>query len=190
MSRLDHAALKTALSEAAREGWAAFEREHPDDEVYGVGLYTSSLATYIAMTVFSEAGLEEVAQEYADRAGKDLEAEKVSLRWSPCDSPHHLWREDLFADSQRILDAAPDPYEADHADRVDGAFEVFVGVLRALDAEGLFGPDRDRIVSCIWLGDQSNEDRVDYARRLNPREVAERFEDELEEGVEAFFADD
>lgn len=27
MSRLDHAALKTALSEAVREGWTASERE-------------------------------------------------------------------------------------------------------------------------------------------------------------------
>src|SRR5690606_30123807 len=98
------------------------------------------------------------------------------------DSPHHMWREDLFAAAQSILDAAPDPYSrrTDQALRVDGALATFVDVLRSLDAEGTFGPKRSGLVLCVWMGDQSNEDRIDYAARLNPKAIARRFEEDLE----------
>ena len=178
MRKLDRGTLKTALCDAVREGWAAFRREYPDDPVYGLGLYTSDEAGYIGMTVFSEGGLTEVATEYAEEAGVEIEDKKPCLRWSPCDSPHHLWRPDLFETAQKLLDAGADPV---------AAFEVFVDALRTLDAEGTFGADRASMVISIWIGDQSDEDRVDYARRLNPEPIAERFEEELEEIAETCF---
>lgn len=175
MGKLDAEALGRALRDAFSEAWAAFRRAYPEDRVYGLGAYTSDEAAYVGMTVFSEAGLEEVATEYADESGTEVEEEAAQLRWSPCDSPHHLFRADLFEDAQKILDGA-----RGNRSKVTGAFRVFVDVLRSLDSEGVFGESRSEMVLSIWIGDQSDSERIEYARRLNPREVADRFEAELE----------
>ena len=182
MSFLDRKTLKSTLCEAVYEAWNAFKQEYPRDKVYGLGLYSSEVAGYIGMTVFSEEGLDAVASEYAVRSGRELESEKPALKWSPCDSPHHMWCEELFDKAQEVLDAAPDPYDDDtnNEERVVGAFEVFVDVLRTLDTEGTFGSGRSTMVLSVWVGDQSDEERIDYVQRLNPLELVERFEAELE----------
>ena len=189
MRQLNREALGAALRRGITEGWAAFRREHPDERVYGLGLYTSGLATYVALTIFSEEGLDEVAAEYAERSGRDADEERLDLRWSPCDSPHHLWREDLFEEADGVLDAAPDPYASGTGDdRVSGALQVFVETLRTLDAEGCFGADREGMILSVWMGDQSDEDRLAFARRLNSAEHVDRFEAEMEAALEAFEA--
>ena len=41
----------------------------------------------------------------------------------------------------------------------------------------------------IWKGDQSDEERLEFASLLNPRAVADRFAREVADRSRAFFAD-
>jgi len=38
----------------------------------------------------------------------------------------------------------------------------------------------------IWKGDQSDDERVEFARLLNPHPIVERFAREIAEGTRAF----
>ena len=77
-----------------------------------------------------------------------------------------------------------------HFGREELVFDVAVEKLQALDESGIFGSgaDRDRLVLGIWMGDQSDEDRIEYVRLLNSGPVHERFERELQAGNDAFTA--
>lgn len=68
-------------------------------------------------------------------------------------------------------------------------FRLAQQALRDLDEEGLFGhgAERERLVLCIWEGDQSNEARYLYAKSLNPPSVARRFGREMNAGLRAYY---
>jgi hypothetical protein len=114
----------------------------------------------------------------------------MALRWSPCDSPLHGEGEPLLAETARIRGAGPDPCddtpEADDANAL--IFDVAIQALRQLDAEGVFGQglERAQLVLGIWKGDQSDEERIEFASLLNPRGVAERFAREIADSSRAF----
>ncbi len=183
MASLDSVALCRSLADSLRQGWQSFRSEHPDETVYGVGVYSCPMATYVGMTLFSEEGLTEAAASYAGPDG-ELDEQRKQLRWSPCDSPHHMWAEACFDGAQAVLDAAPNPYGpgADSASHVQSAFAAFVQALRELDREGLFGDGLGRPLLSIWCGDQSDADRIDFARQLNDATLVSRFEDEIARG--------
>jgi hypothetical protein len=90
-----------------------------------------------------------------------------------------------------LREAGPDPYDdSPEADAwIALVYDAAVEGLAGLDREGVFGSDleRSRLVLSIW-GDQSDEERVAFARSLNPPAVAARFARELEEGNLAFEA--
>ena len=87
--------------------------------------------------------------------------------------------------------AGPDPY--DETDEAEGAIVLVMNTameaLRELDRQKMFGSDLERaqLVLGIWKGDQSDEERVDFARGLNPANVVDRFTGELRAGNEASF---
>jgi hypothetical protein len=68
-------------------------------------------------------------------------------------------------------------------------FRTAQQALSDLDEEGLFGhgTERERLVLCIWEGDQSNEARYLYAKSLNPPSVARRFGQEMNAGLRAYY---
>ena len=47
------------------------------------------------------------------------------------------------------------------------------------------GTDREAVVVNLWKGDQSDEERLEWATQLNPETVWRRFERELEEASAA-----
>jgi hypothetical protein len=189
---LDRQLFARTLTDELREAWRALRAAHPGERFYSFGFYTAALAEYLMVTASSEEGLSRVTAEYVQRDGGDPELRRASLRWSPGDSPLHLEGEGLLPRSTALRDAGPDPYEdSPEADEtVSLVYEEAVKGLVALDREGAFGTGeaRSRIVLGIWCGDQSDEERVEFARALNPPEVVDRFARELEEGVKAFFA--
>ena len=58
--------------------------------------------------------------------------------------------------------------------------DVCIRVLKRLDAEGVFGAGerREGIVLNVLMGDQSDEERLKYAKLLNPASVYARFQEE------------
>ncbi|MCC2669841.1 MAG: hypothetical protein K0Q72_2312 [Armatimonadetes bacterium] len=168
--------LYLPLKEATRNAFLALKRDHPGERFYAFGLYTNELGEYLSPTANTEEAL-------LRRSGGNA---RSSLRWSPCDWEYHLeGNGEYFGQIQRLLDAAPDPYDSSIDEEPDPetefTFDICVRVLRDLDDEGLFGGDEERsgIVISLWMGDQSDEERVLWAQQLNPEPVWSRFEEEL-----------
>jgi len=190
MPTIDREALDTTMRAELRAAWATLRGRHPGERFYSFGLYTTDLAEYLSVTASTEEGLSEVTQRYVTRTGRDADAQRMTLRWSPCDSPLHSEGESLLAETARLRGAGPDPCEdtpeADDANAL--IFDVAIQALRQLDAEGVFGQglERAQLVLGIWKGDQSDEERIEFASLLNPRAVAERFAREIADSSRAF----
>ncbi len=212
MPELDSSLLLSTLRTELRGAWATLAAAHAQDQLYGFGVYTTDSASYLMVTAFSEAGLERCVADYAgSKMGKDPALQRVSLRWSPCDSPLHEEGSGLLPESDRIvqeLDAeggGADEDDDDDDDDFDGeddyfddeeqdpavgeVFRIALQVLQEMDRDGLFGTgaDRERLVLCVWKGDQSNVERYDFAKALNPPTVARRFGEEMNAGIRAFY---
>jgi hypothetical protein len=212
MSEFDPTHLLAALRSELRAAWAAIHAAHAQDQLYGFGVYTTDTASYLMVTAFSQAGLEAgVASYLASKRGQgqDGALQRETLRWSPCDSPLHEEGADLLPESDTLVqeldagggdeeDEDDDDFDEDDDDfdehdeadpAIDAVFDVAVQALQEMDHAGLFGvgAERERLVLCVWKGDQSNLERYEFAKALNPPAVARRFGDEMNAGIRAFY---
>lgn len=169
--------------------WRTLRAAHGGAHFYSFGVYTAELADYLGLTASTEEGLSSVAEQYLASRRGDLRSMRASLRWSPCDSPLHEHALTLLPESDGLRTEGPDPYDDTHEAEAATAlvFEVAVETLQHLDRERLFGSGADRasLVLGIWKGDQSDEERIEYVRLLNPPSVVERFVEELRTGYAA-----
>jgi hypothetical protein len=192
MPSIDRAAFRDTLLAELRAAWLTLQRAHPAEQFYAFGIYTAPLAEYLMVTASTEEGLSVATAGYLAKSGGDPALMRASLRWSPCDSPLHEEGTGLLPASERLRNAGPDPYEdtQEAEDAVTLVFDVAVEALKQLDDEGLFGAaaDRSRLVLGIWIGDQSDAERIRLVAKLNPKPVVQRFEREVEAGNRAFTA--
>lgn len=183
--------FRATLKEELLEAWRTLKGAHPDEHFYCFGMDIGACAEYLIVTASSEEGLTRVANEYVASAGGDLAQRKTSLRWSTGDSPYQDRAQIFLSRSRALRDAGPDPY--DDSPESDAwwtlVFDAAARGLAELDREGAFGAEleRTRLVLSIW-GDQSDEEKLDFVRSLNPPDVAARFARELDEGHRAFKA--
>src|SRR5882762_9725479 len=105
MPTIDREALEITMRAELRAAWATLHGRHPGERFYSFGLYTTDLAEYLSVTASTEEGLSEVTQRYVTQTGHDPGAQRLSLRWSPCDSPLHAEGEPLPAETSRIRGA-------------------------------------------------------------------------------------
>lgn len=189
MPSIDAQQFRDTLLHEVRSAWQLLRQTHPRDHFYCFGVYTMACAEYLTITASTEEGLSVVAEKYLARAGGDRTLWRSCLRWSPCDSPLHEEGFNLLLRSQALRDSGPDPYD----DTIEGSeaialvFDTAVEVLKQLDSENAFGTEieRARLALGILMGDQSNENMIAFARRLNPKHIVDRLAKELEEGYEA-----
>lgn len=187
--------LEKTLYDNAQVAFSRIFATFAEEEIYGVALYTSDEHLYVCPTCFTEKGLDEVAQRYYKKEGYSallsFEEMREKLRWSPCDSPRHLAFQDCLKEADQIVDSAgyiiygPDTMGefASKEDEMEGDAmyyaipEVFVKVLQRLDNEGVFGVGeaREKILVNIFKGEQSTEENLNFARRLNPASVYARY---------------
>ena len=150
------------------------------------------------------AGLDDAADlQVRNRAvAEDPVLGAQSLKWSPCDSPLHERGSGLLPGADRIVHARILARDEEDAELDDDAlqdddddtsarevFQVAVQVLQEMDRDGVFGmgAQRDLLTLCIWKGDQSNVERYEIAKMLNPPSVAKRFGEEMNLGIRAFY---
>ena len=190
MPLIDRKLFRETLLTEFRLAWRTLRDAHSREHFYSFGLYTAPGAEYLMVTSSTEEGLSAVTEKYVASEGGDRILTRASLRWSPCDSPLHKEGESLLPKSELLRTRGPDPYddtvEADEA--IALVFDVSVNVLQQLDSENIFGGDleRSKLVLGIWMGDQSDEDRIAYASCLNPSSIVQQFSKELAEGYDAF----
>lgn len=180
-----------------RHGLAGFRRilsAYPEDEFYCFAFYTNGEFNTVALTASTYKGLGEVAAEYKrkpryeEMSLADLE---LDLKWSPCDSPLHDADDNYLTDLEPSMERVSEELDR----RVDlnddwKSFEEFegqvrdrfAGALKRIDAEGVFGlgDDRAKVVVNLLMGDQSDEDRIAFAERVNPPESVQMLKQDLE----------
>lgn len=187
--------LRDALRDEFRAAWQLLRSARPDDVVYGFGLYTGHDAKTLTLVAFTEQGLDDVAQAYADDEAMDMPNERLMLRWSPADSPLLDTTGTVLARSQAlrrtlpdVADAAVTYYGEKSARRA--AFAAAFSALNSLDEEGLFGEGsvREAVLLSVWQYDESDADMVAAARKLNPRGVVARYAQALDERGRVFDA--
>ena len=104
-----------------------------------------------------------------------------ALKWSPCDSPYHVEFAHRFDAANELLQAIWNSVDPDSSHEFRSACEeideTFLAVLREVRDSGIF---RRNVVFNLLIGDQSNEEQLYYAERLNFPEVAARFRAEID----------
>jgi hypothetical protein len=178
MAAIDAKRFRATLTDELRAAWRALRGAHAGERFYAFGLYTAPCAEYLMVTASSEEGLARATAAAVGKRGGD--------------PPLHAEGDGLLPKSGALRDDGPDPYDdsPEGEAAVKLVFDSAVAALRELDREGLFGAgaEREALVLGVWYGDQPDEERVKYARLLNPGPVADRFERELAAGDEAFNA--
>jgi hypothetical protein len=192
MAAIDARRFRVTLTDELRAAWRALRAAHAGERFYSFGLYTAPCAEYLTVTAGTEEGLARATAAAVGKRGGDPALRRASLRWSLADSPLHAEGDGLLPKSGALRDAGPDPYDDSPEGQaaVKLVFDGAVAALLHLDREGIFGTgaEREALVLGVWYGDQPDEERVEYARMLNPGPIADRLERELAEADEAFNA--
>lgn len=158
--------LAESLAQAIRESWRRAVAEHGNERLYVYVLFTEPLLGYVVPSFNSEAALQRAVKQGGN---------EEDLRWHPVEWEYHGEHEELFARPQEILGQLG-PIEGHDEDdwetwqrRWEERWRVFVGALKALDAEGLFGApnDREQLTVNIMWGDEDAVQHVQSARELN-----------------------
>lgn len=181
--------LQQKIVAAGKKAFPAIRAQHPDEQFYFFGLYTSGSYSYVTPTCSTYQGLKEVVEAYQTEAyfaAMPKDELVKSLKWSPCDSPLHTEGEDyfeeldaelLFIDEEldRLYSGKPDEKEVDAF--VHQIENCLIQAMKELDAAGVFGTPEERaqVTLGIMMGDQSTEDRIRFVKALNPPDLAEQF---------------
>jgi hypothetical protein len=177
------------LYTASKSAFTFIQRAHEGESFYIFALYTTGDLAYILPTSNTEEGLTLAAQKYSTiKHYRDFGIDQLRehLRWSPCDSPLHTDGEEYFVEVNNfisnvplILDAIPTEESWAEFDDFHNKFmEVCIKVLRRLETESVFGEGtkRNSVVLNILMGDQSDSERLKFAKLLNPSSVYDQFE--------------
>lgn len=166
-------ALEAVLSETtlrvAREAATSLQAEG----IYGFWLY-HHVFQYACATAFAETGLHAVTRRYRD--GGDPDCHRDSLRWSPCDSPHHLFGEAQF----RIVDILFSALEAKgpHAVSEVEIHRAFLRALWRVRGAKIFAPS---VVLALVDADHPREEPYAYAEQFCDQATLRVFRRELGE---------
>jgi hypothetical protein len=150
-------ALHSALANAVGDARGTHAGEH----FYAYILYTLPLFDYAVLLFNTEEGLARIAHNKKQRD---------EIRWSPADWECARDAEKAFERVNELLGllVQRQRYEEAHWSK---RREVFIDVLKLLDAQGVFGTGAARetaVVNIMW-GDQDVRAHIESARELNPR---------------------
>lgn len=196
---IDLADYKATLHREASEVFPTIIKDLADEGIYSLALYNSGDTwSYLFPTVSTRRGLQSVFEAYrAEGAmfGADMTDEQLiqSLKWSPCDSPHH---DEDYGNTLVQTEALLEPisnaaYESldDHEDNFfyhlhESLVAATLEVLQQLRKDGVFaGLDPDEFVLNLLNGDQGDDERLVRARVLNTAPAYQRYADELVSSV-------
>jgi len=182
--------FKRELSRAVTESVQHIVDYYGDEGIYGFALHSCGDYVYVTDTVFTELGLQQVAERYfakeyyRETYGSVGEVAK-QLRWSPGDAPAHSEREEIFKIPTEMMGwqwGRIDGLQDDHVSpaspslQLCNSFEcIMLEVLGELRSSNLLP---NEVFIGFMMGDQSIAERVAYAELFNSLEVAQRFVDE------------
>ncbi len=178
----------SALQSAAEDFLRRVEKANPGETLYAFLFEIScegfsafaAVATEEALARYSKAQLAKVKPI---EASDSLAIVQSCMRWA---GPEAGWYQDLDS----VFDAANDLLSRANAQDLyqmfDGSLnEMCLQVLREMDQAGHFGKgkERDRVVLgiCYIGGDNSDEEFLTWAKKVNPPSVIKRLRQELKQ---------
>jgi Domain of unknown function (DUF4303) len=184
---------RTALSAGTRKTLDEFRRTHPQEKVYGLKFIISTDDASLIPTIATEEGLTRVAEKYARlgysaREGDTLTTLRTFLRWANPDDGWYFLRGDSKIDEAEEL-----LHEAERNKIIRNAKQAMenlaLEVLRALSEAGAFdtGEPGKEIVANLTYQDESDKQKLAWARVANTPVVFARFEQELQAARHAAF---
>ena len=159
--------------------------EQSTQQPYGFVFYSTSLLDYGGCKVFTEEGLEQVAEKYKKidyYSDKSIQELKNDLRWSPCDSPNHMTNETIFSDvCDSLGELSEKLYEMNDDDlqqALSRAYEEVVQGILKFRTQRLPIERSEILVTMLW-GDMASEEAIRFIRSCNEQVAAERYIREL-----------
>ena len=189
MIHFDYRKLTSLILDATSKAFRHVSVIAGAEHLYAFGLYTSEEFAYLTSTANSEEALTRTAEAYATRSGGPVELHRLSLRWSPCDWGYHLQGEEFFCEVQEVLNNSFDNQLGEYTHDPEKVEAICIRVLSEIkqQADKVAGKPINGIHFNLLKGDQSSEERIEYANLLNTKDEVARFRLEVEQGIEAFF---
>jgi hypothetical protein len=185
----DRARLTALVRAAAEEAFRDLQQEIGNEQLYTFGLYTNGEGTYILPTANTEEALARKAAVEATADGQPAALHQQSLRWSPCDWEYHeIGGDTAFAAVHEYLDTGwTDDYSTFRYD-VGTIYACCLDALTQLRHERVFPSEQGEtpMLLNLFMGDQSDEERLEWATLLNSPEHCAHFQHELAQGYIAF----
>ncbi len=194
------------LLQATRISVTNVQKTHPNHNFYSYALYTSGEQGYLILTVNSEQGLTQIAEKYLHYENyRDLDISladmRIYLRHSPTDSPLHALNicikpfkeinQKLEVRLEQMLtiyrDYLDEPEVTQFSELHRGKFnQICFQTLQKLAGEGIFGTNSSEngLVLNLLMGDQSDQERLQYASQINSPEIVAQYETEVKRGHE------
>lgn len=182
--------FKMLLYDECKSIFSNIIKELASEDIYSIALYYSGDDwLYLFPTVSTKNGLSKVVvkykknENYQDKYTDELEA---TLKWSPCDSPYHedylsaLPQTDKMLLQAQFMDELMEEENYEEFDlRLVG---ICMDVLKQLDLDGAFESlDRSSFALNLLSGDQSEEERLERAKVLNPENSFMQYKLETEQ---------
>lgn len=184
--------IYTALFASTRRAFEHLRTITQHEQLYTFGLYTNGESSYILPTANTEEALTRVAETYQQRHNypEPIEHLRAQLRWSPADNAYHLTGEVYFAPVEALLRTCwSDDFQNFSID--SRRTELFcLNVIAELDRQTVFGQgaERDALLLNLFKGDQSIEERLAYAAKLNSAAACARYQQEMDDGHRVWVA--
>jgi len=205
------AALENTISQEVESAFTSIITNNSNLTFYSLGLYYHGWG-YILPAFSSEEGLQQVAENYAEGVEGNIELEKKSLRWSPCDSPHHSEEEleNMMPKTQALLEELssiinltapmyqqyqwPQAYQNDenlYRNFISELYQKFEAlVISALNNIWEIKHLNDFFVKndcalTLNASDISHEDFLEHAKKLNNEKVTQKLIEDIKNSHEA-----
>lgn len=168
--------FKMVLYSECKSVFSSIIKELASEDIYSVALYYSGDDwLYLFPTVSTKSGLSKVVIKYKEKEyfqNKPIDELEATLKWSPCDSPHHEDYVSALSQTDKILLQAQFMDELMEEENYEAfnlrLIKICMNVLKQLDTDGIFDPlDRSSFVLNLLSGDQSEEERLERAKILN-----------------------
>jgi hypothetical protein len=190
MNAADYQRLESALAEHGERAFRKLRKSHPKERFYAFAFVTDGMFRYLYPTAATYERLRQMAknrQASAKNSNRSLEAWMLVLKWSD-QSPLYLIRTQLdfpgsnllapFSEMLRGLAGRNWPDFDGVVRETEGAI---ANALTRIDQTGVFGTglDRDDGVVNLLMEDQSDQERIEFARRVNRPESVQMLVDDL-----------
>ncbi|WP_288130041.1 DUF4303 domain-containing protein [Microbulbifer sp.] len=131
--------LRLSVEKESRQAFLEIIDTSKNLHLYSIGLYYSAGSwSYLCPTYASEEGLTHAAENALRHSPASVQEIKASLRWSPCDSPHHDEErlEQMMPETESLLNSLGsfcdefDPYIAPHLWPEGSDDEIYYNLIR------------------------------------------------------------